>query len=221
MQAAAAVAAPSDAEQQPQEVLLLAALNGDVGAALELRRRQLKRYELRRRQLRLDDELKRQKVSDAAAASLPSPTPGGARGSSGVPEANQAVLLDALLRHALSGAGAWIDGSDLVLPWDAPAAAAAAEPTEPLATLDALHSRVFLEDRLRAELSAREASLRELRSQSTALVAERDALLTAAGASAAGTAGGVLRPRFQMRDGEAAIDRGGDLAAATSTKKTS
>ena len=220
MQAAAAVAAPSDAEQQPQEVLLLAALNGDVGAALELRRRQLKRYELRRRQLRLD-ELKRQKVSDAAAASLPSPAPGGARGSSGVPEANQAVLLDALLRHALSGAGAWIDGSDLVLPWDAPAAAAAAEPTEPLATLDALHSRVFLEDRLRVELSAREASLRELRSQSTALVAERDALLTAAGASAAGTAGGVLRPRFQMRDGEAAIDRGGDLAAATSTKKTS
>ena len=128
------------------------------------------------------------------------------------------TLLDALLRHALSGEGAWVDATHSLhvsLPVQSATTA-----------LGALNERVFREDRLLNELEAREATLHELRSQSDALREERDRLLAAAAAAAAASgtdagvhAAGTLRPRFQARDGSAQAD--GREACRVPSKKRS
>ena len=151
---------------------LIAALNGDHAAALRVRQRQQVRLE----QMRAACKRPKSQHSPPAAPLLP--TPRSARGR---------VMNDNILVEALSGTGVWISDTscDLLLAPAAPPSPALE--TDTLAgTLNALHQRAELEEKLKAKLAERDRLLQKLQDRTRKQRAEADALAVRARAQRPG-----------------------------------
>ena len=154
-----------------EDDLLLRALDGDLEAAVALRKRQLARTASRRRAAA---------ASAAAAAAQPAakaPAPPQQHESLMVqPQREQQRVVDSLLENALSGNCVWLGGDEHenVFEFSPPKPKPEDAVVETLVQLD---QRNVLHEQLTAEAASRDESLQQLKEQIREKEQQRDVLL--------------------------------------------